>query len=390
MSESRRIRNVQNPIIPDVAALIKTTPGTISLGQGVVHYGPPPEVFEAVARLDGDAANHIYHHATGLPQLREGLHAKLATDNNIAVGDNQTIMVTAGSNMGFYHSVLAIADPGDEIILLTPYFFNHEMAVEMADCRAKLVPTDAGYQPQLDRIEAAITPSTRAVVTVSPNNPAGAVYSREDLIAINCMCRDRGIYHISDEAYEYFTYDGAEHYSPASAADASAHTISLFSFSKSYGMASWRVGYLVAPTNLLGALQKIQDTILICPPAISQVGATGALEAGSSFCRDNIARIASVRQVCLDHLDNVEDVATVTSTTGAFYLLIRLKTDLTSMHMVERLIRNYQIAVIPGIAFGLEECYIRIAYGALVEETAAAGMERLVAGLHGLIRSGGA
>ena len=254
MPESRRIRDVQSPIIPDVAALIKATPGTISLGQGVVHYGPPPEVYEAVAGMDGDATNHIYHPATGLPSLRERLHAKLAADNGIVVGVDQTVMVTAGSNMGFYHSVLAIADPGDEIILLTPFFFNHEMAVGMANCRAVLVPTDEGYQPQPERIEAAITPRTRAVVTVSPNNPAGAVYSREDLIAINRMCCERGIYHISDEAYEYFTYDGAEHYSPASATDAAGHTISLFSFSKSYGMASWRVGYLVAPTHLLQAL----------------------------------------------------------------------------------------------------------------------------------------
>ena len=386
MSESRRIRDVQSPIIPDVAGLIKATPGTISLGQGVVHYGPPPEVYEAVARLDNDTANHIYHHATGLPQLQEPLHTKLGTENGIAVGADQTIMVTAGSNMGFYHSVLAITDPGDEIILLTPFFFNHEMAVAMANCRPVLLPTDAAYQPQLDRIEAAISPRTRAVVTVSPNNPAGAVYGREDLIAINRICAERGIYHISDEAYEYFTYDGTPHYSPASAADAGGHTISLFSFSKSYGMASWRVGYLVAPAHLIGALQKIQDTILICPPAISQAGAVGALEAGSSYCRHHVNLIADVRQICLDHLDQLDDVASVAATTGAFYLLIRLQTDLTSMHVVERLIREHRVAAIPGIAFGLDECHIRIAYGALKAETASTGMDRLVDGLHTLIR----
>ena len=386
MSESHRIREVQSPIIPDVAALIRATPGTISLGQGVVHYGPPPEVYAAVAALDGDVANHIYHHASGLPQLQERLRAKLADENGIAVDSDRTLMITAGSNMGFYHSILAIADPGDEIVFLTPYFFNHEMAVAMANCRPVNVPTDSAYQPLLERIEAAIGSSTRAVVTVSPNNPAGAVYGREDLLAINRMCCDHGIYHISDEAYEYFTYDGAEHYSPGSAADAVEHTISLFSFSKSYGMASWRVGYMVAPTHLVGALQKIQDTILICPPAISQAGAIGALEAGSTYCRERVARIGDVRHHCLEHLGDLADVSTVAPTTGAFYLLVRLQTDMGSMQVVERLIREFQVAAIPGIVFGLEECHIRIAYGALQKKTAAAGMDRLVEGLHQLIK----
>lgn len=386
MPQSQRITNVQSPIIPDVAALIRATPGTISLGQGVVHYPPPPQVIDAVSTFDGDVTRHIYHHATGLPALLDGIRVKLAAENGIDAND-QVLMVTAGSNMGFYHSILAITDPGDEVVLLTPYFFNHEMAVAMANCKAVNVPTDSAYQPRLDRIEAVITPRTRAVVTVSPNNPSGAVYRLEDLTEINRMCRERGIYHISDEAYEYFTYGGTEHYSPGSAAEAAGHTISLYSFSKSYGMASWRVGYLVAPGHLLGPLQKIQDTILICPPAISQAGAVGALEAGAAYCRKRVQDIGTVRRDCLDHLDTLTDVATIAPTTGAFYLLLDLETELDSMQVVERLIREFKVAAIPGSVFGLPDCHIRIAYGALQQETASAGMARLVEGLHHIIKS---
>ena len=138
--------------------------------------------------------------------------------------------------------MLAIADSGDEIILPTPYYFNHEMAVTMADCQPVLVPTDGDYRLRLDALETAITPRTRAILTVSPNNPTGVVYSEESLRAVNALCRERGIYHISDEAYEHFVYGGAHHFSPGSIPGSEGHTITLHTLSKTYGFASWRIG----------------------------------------------------------------------------------------------------------------------------------------------------
>ena len=175
------------------------------------------------------------------------IEAKLARENHIIVRPTSRVLVTAGGNQAFMNAVLAITDPDDEIVLLVPYYFNHEMAVVMAGAKAVAVPTTSEYQLDLRAIEAAITPRTRAVVTVSPNNPTGAVYPEADLRAVNALCRDRGIFHIHDEAYEYFTYGDVQHFSPGSLPDAAGHTISLFSLSKAYGMASWRVGYMVIP-----------------------------------------------------------------------------------------------------------------------------------------------
>lgn len=387
MSQSRRVQAIQSPVIPDVAALIRATPGTISLGQGVVHYGPPPQAFEAIAGFGVQPADHHYRAAAGLPELQEKLREKLKADNGMALGDDQVLMVTAGSNMGFCHALMAIADPGDEIAVMSPFYFNHEMAVVMADCRPVLVPTDERYQLRLEAIEAALTPRTRAVVTISPNNPTGAVYDPGALRAVNALCRERGIYHICDEAYEYFTYGGARHCSAGSLPDSAAHTISLFSFSKTYGLANWRVGYLVAPRHLLRALEKIQDTILICPPVISQLAALGALAAGPSYCRRFIASLARVRQLCLERLEELGSMCQVPPAEGAFYLLARLETGLPAMEVVERLVRQHRVAVIPGTAFGLQErCYLRIAYGALQPDTVAEGMDRLVSGLRCILR----
>jgi aspartate/methionine/tyrosine aminotransferase len=207
--EPYRMQAVQSPIIPVVGELIKSHPGTISLGQGVVHYGPPKEAIEQLNRFLAEPENHKYKLVQGIPPLLEILRAKLESENGIQLGESNALIVTAGGNMAFMNAVLAITDPGDEVILQTPYYFNHEMAIVMAGCQPVLVPTDENYQLRPDAIREGITPRTRAVVTISPNNPTGAVYSEQALREVNAICRDRGICHVHDEAYEYFTYDGA-------------------------------------------------------------------------------------------------------------------------------------------------------------------------------------
>ena len=386
MIDSRRMQAVQSPVIPHVAALIRDNPGTISLGQGVVHYPPPPQAMQALAHFGSTVPEHHYQAARGLPELQAGLRDKLARENQLHVGDDQILMVTAGSNMGFYHALLAVADPGDEIVMMSPFYFNHEMAVGMANCRAVLVATDDAYQLDLGAIEAAITARTRAIVTISPNNPTGAVYRPADLAAVNRLCRERGLYHFADEAYEYFTYNEAEHFSPGSLPDSAEYTISLFSFSKAYNLASWRVGYLVAPRHLLSALEKIQDTVLICPPVISQRAALGALAAGVAYCKDHLAGMDAVRRLCLERLGALGERVQVPAAEGAFYLLARLQSEFDAMEVVARLVREHKVAAIPGNAFGLSaDCYLRVAYGALRQEDVAEGMDRLVGGLEQIL-----
>jgi aspartate/methionine/tyrosine aminotransferase len=377
---------VQSPIIPVVAEMIRQHPGTISLGQGVVYYGPPTEAIEQISHFLADPDNHKYKPVHGLPLLCEALEKKLKSENGISLNADSHLVVTAGGNMAFMNGVLAITDPGDEIILQTPYYFNHEMAVTMAGCRPVLVDTDENYQLRPEAIRQAITPRTRAVVTVSPNNPTGAVYPEPALRQVNEICRKSGLYHIHDEAYEYFTYNGAVHFSPASVPGSAGHTLSLFSLSKAYGFASWRIGYMVVPEHLLVSVKKIQDTILICPPVISQYAAAGALGVGPEWCRERLRDVAEVRQFALQELQMLRDRCDVPPAEGAFYFLLRLHTERSSIELTERLIREHRVAVIPGTAFGMEKgCYLRVAYGALQKQTAREGFGRLVKGLRSML-----
>ncbi|MBF2066685.1 MAG: pyridoxal phosphate-dependent aminotransferase [Calothrix sp. C42_A2020_038] len=381
-----RMEAVQSPIIPIVGELIRKTPGTISLGQGVVSYPPPPEVIEFLPKFLSEESNHLYKAVIGIPPLLAAIQAKLHSFNNIEITEDNCIVVTAGSNMGFVNAVLTITSPGDEIILNAPYYFNHEMATIMAGCHPVIVETDNNYQLRVDAIEKAITPKTRAVVTISPNNPTGAVYPEASLRAVNQLCRERGIYHISDEAYDYFTYNGVKHVSPASFPDSSKHTISLFSLSKAYGFASWRIGYMVIPADLLVSIQKVQDTILICPPVVSQYAALGALQSSPKYIQENLVRIAKVRESVLESLQKLEGICTTAPALGAFYFFLKVHTNIEAFTLVERLIKEYQVAALPGTTFGMnQKCYLRVAYGALQQETAKAGIERLVTGLKNIL-----
>jgi aspartate/methionine/tyrosine aminotransferase len=285
--------------------------------------------------------------------------------------------------MGFLNLVLAITDPGDEVILLLPYFFNQEMAIRIAGCEPVLVDTDSDYQPVPSRLEQAITPRTRAIVTVSPNNPTGAVYAESVLREINALCLDRGIYHLTDEAYEYFVYDSARHFSPGSIPNSRAHTISLYSLSKSYGFAGWRIGYLVAPSELQGSLEKIQDTNVICPSIPSQFAALGALEAGREYCKPFIERMNQTRRIVLDALSGISDQIEPVETVGAFYVFLRFKNrNINDMELVRSLIEKHRVALIPGRAFGVQgACCLRLSYGALHPEIVTEGLGRLVEGI---------
>ena len=344
---ARRMERIQAPIMPIVAGWIRDNPGTITLGQGVVSYSPPPEVLSQMKVFGATLDEHRYQSVAGIPELLAQIENKLVTENATNLSGCE-IVVTAGANMAFLNAILAITDPRDEIILLRPYYFNHEMAIRMIGCQPVFVDTDEAHQPCVESLRKAINPRTRAIVTISPNNPTGAVYAPSVLEEINTLCGEHGIYHISDEAYEYFVYEGTRHFCPASLAQSSGHTISLYSLSKAYGFAGWRIGYMVLPAFLYDAVIKVQDTNLICPPVVSQQAAVRALEIGRAYCDVKIRALSEIRARALDTLCELKDVITVSPAQGAFYFFLRVHqfTDapFEALRVTQYLIEKHRIA----------------------------------------------
>jgi aspartate/methionine/tyrosine aminotransferase len=384
---ARRLSLVQQPVIPVMGELIQQTPGTLSLGQGMVSWGPPPQALQAVAAAlsQGDASLDRYGPVAGSEALRSELNTWLTREQGLDLGES-ALLITAGSNMAFNAVVQVLCDPGDELILPVPYYFNHEMAIRLAG--ATPVAVSAGVVPDPERLAAAITPRTRAIVTISPNNPSGAVFPRDVLEAINQLCAERGLLHISDEAYALFSYGAEAVWSPGAAPSAGGHTITLGSLSKSHGMAGWRIGWAVVPRPLMRDLAKIQDTILIHPPQLNQRAALGALNAGAAWCRGQIDGLASRRRQVLEALSQpAAPWRLLAQPDGAFYALLQLNSSLSGDAAMEQLIRQYRVALVSGSSFGLEGCCLRLSYGMLGSADLSEALQRLVTGLWALSRS---
>lgn len=386
MSSGLRLSEVQDPIIPKVQKWVLENPGTISLGQGIVSYGPPAEALEALAGFGEMVSDHRYGPVSGDFELQSLLIKKLRQENGLALGAEQAVFVSAGSNMAFFEIILAITVPGDEVLLPVPFYFNHEMALRMLGCTPVPVSTRPDFSLDLEAIARAITPKTRAIVTVSPNNPSGQVYAERDLRAVNQLCKAHGLYHLSDEAYEYFIWGNTAHFSPTSIPGSESFTVGFFSLSKTFGFAGWRVGYMVFPSNLVNELTKIQDTNLICPPRPSQRAAMGALKLGRSYFDRHALGLLRLRDEVLALLGSLGPLLrSQPQSEGAFYVFLEVDTSLSGLELAERLAFEYGVAVVPGEAFGMQfGCYLRVAYGAPDPEKVREGVGRLVLGIRAI------
>ena len=321
----------------------------------------------------------------GLPELVDALDGKLSRENGLDLSQSR-VVVTAGGNMAFMNAVLAIADPGDEVILQTPFYFNHEMAIVMAGCRAVAVPTDDRYQLQVDRSatrsrrERAPLSRSRRTTRPVPSTRIGPATRERDLRRARVVAHPRRglrVLHLRSLPPRL---------AGRAAGRRGTHDLAC-SLSKAYGSASWRIGYMVIPERLWMAVNKIQDTLLICPPHVSQAAAVGALAAGRAYCDQHVRTLAVVRDLVLARIGEIGDLCEAPSADGAFYCMLRVHTAMPAMTLAERLTREHRVAAAPGTAFGLEKgCHLRVSvHGALAPETVEQGNGRLVTGLRTLV-----
>ncbi len=386
---------VADPVIAQVGALMRQRPDALSLAQGMVSWAPPEAVRQAVGRslLEVDRGLDRYGPVQGEADLLEAVRRELTEVRGLDL-EGSELLVTAGSNMAFHAIAQVLCDPGDEVLLPLPFYFNHAMAIRLAG--GLPVPVAAGLVPDPERLAAAITPRTRAIVTISPSNPSGLVTPPQVLAAINALCHRHGLLHVSDEAYADFIHGAVPHGSPGRLPGSGGHTVSLFSLSKAYGMAGWRVGYAAVPRQLMGALAKVQDTVLICPPLVSQRAALAALEAGPAWCRPHVAALGERRRQLFNSVAAAraggQAVELLGPPDGAFYGLLRFPCGLAGEPLMRHLVLGHGVAALPGDSFGLPpaggQALLRLSYGMLEAAPLAEALGRLFEALAVLQASG--
>ncbi|MEG4858161.1 pyridoxal phosphate-dependent aminotransferase [Microcoleus sp. K1-B6] len=322
-----------------------------------------PEHIKAAAKQALDAGKTKYGPVAGEPQLKAAIARKLQSDNNLNY-QPENIIVTNGGKHSLYNLMMALIEPGEEVIIPAPYWLSYPEMVKLASGKPVIVRTDAstGYKITPEQLSRAITPKTKLFVLNSPSNPTGMVYTPAEIKALAEVIVDRDILVVADEIYEKIIYDDAQHVSIGSLGkEIFDRTLISSGFAKAYSMTGWRIGYLAGPIELIKATNTIQghSTSNVC--TFAQYGAIAALESSQESVETMRLAFAERRQVIFELLDAVPGISCI-KPDGAFYMFVNIsKTGMNSLEFCDAFLEQQQVAVIPGIAFGADD-HIRLSY----------------------------
>src|SRR5438874_6852589 len=327
-----------------------------------------PEHIKAAAIEALQAGFTKYTPSAGIPELRAAIAEKLAADNELTYRPGQ-IIVSNGAKHSCYNAILATCEPGDEVVIPSPYWVSYPDMVRLAGAEPVIVQTSErnGWKMTAEEFENAMTPRTKMVIMNSPGNPSGSVYRREELEALVEVAAEEDIYILSDEIYEKLVYDDAQHVSIASlSTEAYDLTITVNGFSKTYAMTGWRLGYLAAPEAVAKAVDSIQSHTSSNPSSFSQHGALAALKGDQQPLADMREEFDMRRNYMFDRISKIPNVTAV-KPQGAFYVLVNIsQLGLTSQNFADRLLSKANVAVIPCAAFG-DDRTVRLSYATSID-----------------------
>jgi aspartate aminotransferase len=309
-----------------------------------------------------------YTPSSGIPELRQAIAEKLAADNQLNYRPGQ-VVVSNGAKHACYNAILATCQPGDEVVIPSPYWVSYPDMVKLAGADPVIVPTMErnGWKMSAKDFENAMTPRTKMLILNSPCNPTGAVYTREEMEAIVEVAAEEDIYILSDEIYEKLVYDDVKHVSIASLSkEAYDLTITVNGFSKSYAMTGWRLGYLAAPEAVAKAVDSIQSHSTSHPASFVQRAGLAALKGDQQPLSDMREEFDMRRNYMFERISKITNVTAV-KPQGAFYILVNIsQLGLTSQNFADRLLSKANVAVIPGAAFG-DDRTVRLSYATSID-----------------------
>ena len=358
----------------------------IGFGAGEPDFPTPPDVVEAAVEACHDTRNHRYTPAAGLPELRAAVAAKTARDSGYQVEPSQ-VLITNGTKHAISGAFTAILDAGDEVLVLAPYWTTFPESITIAGGVPVAVRTDesSGFRVTLDQLEAATTDRTKALLFVSPSNPTGAVYPRDEVEAIGRWALDRGLWVLTDEIYEHLVYGEHTHHSmPVLVPELGDRCLVVNGVSKTYAMTGWRVGWIVGPADVVKAAGNLQSHATSNVANVSQRAALAAVNGDLSAVAEMRATYDRRRRRIHELLTSIPDVSCL-EPQGAFYAYpsfhgvlgrdIRGRRPQTTMELAEVILDDARVAVVPGEAFGTPG-YVRFSY-ALADDDLVEGVTRI-------------
>ncbi|MCG8348010.1 MAG: aminotransferase class I/II-fold pyridoxal phosphate-dependent enzyme [Chloroflexales bacterium] len=376
---SRRVRSVPPSGIRRFFDIAATMPDVISLG-----VGEPDFITPAAIRAAGQRSIDVttsYTSNSGLLELRVALAAHLEKLYGIQYDPETELLITVGVSEAMQNAGLALLDPGDEVIVPEPSFVAYPACVLFADAQPVYVPThvEESFQVTAEAIEAAVTPRTRALLIGYPNNPTGAVMSRDRMREIAAVVERHDLIVLSDEIYDRLVY-GVEHTCFASLPGMRERTVLLGGFSKAYAMTGWRLGWLASSAEITAAVRKVHQYAIMSAPTMSQYAGLEALQSGEESVQMMVADYDRRRKVIVNGLNTIG--LPTFEPQGAFYAFPQIdRLGLSSEMFAERLLTEEHVAVVPGDAFGPSGAgFVRTCYATAMEqiEEALERIERFV------------
>ncbi|GAA1146781.1 pyridoxal phosphate-dependent aminotransferase [Nesterenkonia lutea] len=362
----------------------------IGFGAGEPDFPTPDYIVSAAIEAAQQPRFHRYSPAAGLPELRRAVAQKTTRDSGYVIDGEPlapaNVLITNGGKQAVYNTFATLLDPGDEVIVPTPFWTTYPEAIKLAGG----VPVDIfagpeqGYKVTLDQLESVLTERTKVLVFVSPSNPTGAVYSPEAVREIGRWAAEKGLWVVTDEIYEHLTYDDAEFTSIAALPELADQVVILNGVAKTYAMTGWRVGWMVGPTDIIKAASNLQSHATSNVANVSQMAALAAVEGSLEAVEKMKTAFDRRRRAIVSGLNAVEGFSCPTPE-GAFYVYVDVRealgreiggqTPQTSAELAEIILEQAKVAVVPGEAFG-PSGFLRLSY-ALGDEDLERGLQRI-------------
>lgn len=359
----------------------------ISFGAGEPDFSTPQNIQKAAIKAIKDGFTH-YTTSSGIIELKKAIIKKLKLDNNLNYDVNE-IIISNGAKHSLYNTLMTLCNPGDEVILPTPCWVSYAEQIKLAQAKPIFVKTNpiSQFQVLIKEIEKNITNKTKAILLNSPNNPTGAVYSKEDLQKIGNLLVKKDIYCISDEVYEKLVYDDSEHVSIASlGSNIKSRVILINGVSKTYAMTGWRIGYAAGPKEVIAGMNKLQGQCTSNANSIAQKASVEALVGNQESIKYMRNEFDKRRKYIVKELNSINGFS-CDLPKGAFYVFPNIKKLLNagivfndmvikdSLQLADYILNKVEVAVVPGSAFE-SEGYLRLSYATSMQDIEE-GMKRL-------------